>query len=103
MSLASRRWGLADGQGQILPDGPRFVKSDWQRVITLCQSRIQPSAKNRELKACKGLSPLQTALHRQALHLAGGVLRAEQTALATEELHGLEQSGAHGAPGNGEA
>ena len=32
MSLASRRWGLADGQGEILPDGLRFVKSDWQRV-----------------------------------------------------------------------
>jgi hypothetical protein len=24
--LASRRWGLADGQGKILPDGLRFVK-----------------------------------------------------------------------------
>ena len=26
MSLASRRWGLADGQGKILPDAPSFVK-----------------------------------------------------------------------------
>ena len=27
MSLASRRWGRAEGRGQILDDGPLFVKA----------------------------------------------------------------------------
>ncbi len=61
MSLASRRWGLADRQRKILPDGTRFVKR-----IRICR------------------------LDRQALHLPGGVARAEQAAVASEELHGLE-------------
>jgi hypothetical protein len=61
MSLASRRWGLADGQGKILPDGLRFVKRVRRRW-----------------------------LYGQALHLSGGVSRAEKAAVASEELHGLE-------------
>src|SRR5215204_6748699 len=74
MSLASRRWGLADGQGKILPDGLRFVK----RVRGRC-------------------------LDRQALHLLGGVPGAEQAAFASQELHGLEEACADGAACNGEA
>src|SRR5215204_62785 len=74
MSLASRRWGLADGQGKILPDGLRFVK----RVRGRC-------------------------LDRQALHLLGGVPGAEQAAFASQELHGLEEARADGAACNGEA
>src|SRR5215213_1919777 len=42
-------------------------------------------------------------LDRQALHLAGSVSRAEQAAVAPEELHGLEQSGTHGASSDGES
>src|SRR5215212_1510834 len=74
MSLASRRWGLADGQGKILPDGLRFVKRVRDRY-----------------------------LDRLLLHLAGCVSRTEQAAFAPEELHGLEKSGTHGASGDGES
>ena len=55
MSLASRRWGLAVGQGEILPDGLRFVKR-------------APAGR----------------LYGQALHPLGGVFRAEQAAFASE-------------------
>src|ERR671921_1675255 len=42
-------------------------------------------------------------LDGQPLHLAGSVSRTEQAAVAPEELHGLEQSGTHGASSDGES
>ena len=37
MSLASRRWGLADRQETILPDGLRFVKAELTPILCLAQ------------------------------------------------------------------
>src|ERR687893_996153 len=59
---------------QILADGPLVVKADSDRLAD-----------------------------RQALHLLEDVLDPHQAALASEELHGLEEPGAHCAPGGGEA
>src|ERR671910_728149 len=42
-------------------------------------------------------------LDGQPLHVASSVSRAEQAAFASQELHGFEQSGTHGAACNGEA
>ena len=90
MSLASRRWGLADGQRQILPDGPCFVKNGQERDV-LVVGGFETLPQNNRL------------LHRQALHLPGGVFGPLQAAVASQELHGLEESRAHGAPGDGKA
>jgi hypothetical protein len=81
MSLASRRWGRAGRRGQILADDPLLVKA-----LIAVSYKLDG-----------------WGLGDQPLHLLEDVLDPQEAALATQELHSLKETGAHGAPGGGEA
>src|ERR687893_1021298 len=73
-----------------------------------CGSREAGREPNHQLPrdahpGCSRPAAGERALDRQPLYLLGGVLGPEQATVTPEEVHRLEEAGAHGAAGDGKA